>query len=99
MKFDELYKFMIESFNHDSEVVEEGASGHGDERAVRDLIKDSIKRKLIKPFPKETKAGWMLQSQVDNSQYLTHKGEKGFHDLRRYIQGLERVLKVVDNLK
>lgn len=84
---------MSETFNNDSEVIEEG-SGHGDEKLVINAIKDAIKKGLIKPFPKETKAGWMLQSQVDNSQHLTHKGEKGYHDLRRYLQGLERVSKV-----
>ena len=84
---------MSETFDNNSEVIEEG-SGHGDERIIKDAIKDAIKKGLIKPFPKETKAGWMLQSQVDNSQHLTHKGEKGYHDLRRFIQRLEKVSKL-----
>jgi hypothetical protein len=94
MKFNDLYQLMTETFNDDSEVIGEAHSGHGDERKIKDAIKEAIKKRLIKPFPKDTKKGWMLQSLVDNSQHLTHKGEPGYHDLRRYLEGLERVLKV-----
>ena len=93
MKFNDLYQLMTETFDNTSEVIEEG-SGHGDEKAVKNLIKIGIDKGLIKPFPKDTTDGWMLQSTVDGSQHLAHKGERGLHPLRRYLQGLERVSKV-----
>lgn len=68
-------------------VIEEGS--HGDKRALLKLLKGAIKRGLVRV--EDTKSGYMVKSLVDDSQYLTHKGEKGLHDLRRYLQRLERV--------
>lgn len=67
-------------------VVEEGS--HGDTKAILKLLKSATKRGLVSV--EDTKKGYMVKSLVDDSQYLTHRGEKGYHDLRRYLQKLER---------
>ncbi len=65
------------------DTIEEGKSGHGDEKAVINLMKQAIKDGLINV--KEVKNGWMIQSKVDSSQELIHRGERSFHYLRRFL--------------
>lgn len=77
-----LYDQILEEHS----MVEEG---HGDTLAVRKMLKIATKRGLVRV--EETKKGYMIKSLVDDSQYLTHRGEKGLHDLRRYLQKLEKV--------
>lgn len=68
------------------EPITEGKSGHGDEKAVRQLLKDAIKKGLV--TVKETNSGWLVKSTKDNTQEAIHKGERAFHYLRRYLQKL-----------
>ena len=76
-------KFDLQDY---TEIVYEGQSGHGDEKAVRNLLKDAIKKGLV--TAKETNNGWMVKSTKDSSQELIHKGERALHYLRRYLQKL-----------
>lgn len=37
MKFNDLYQLMCETFNNNSEIIEEG-SNHGDEKVIKNAI-------------------------------------------------------------
>jgi hypothetical protein len=68
------------------EVVEEGS--HGDTAAVKDMLKKGVKMGLVRV---ETKGkGYMVKSLIDDSQLLIHRGESGLHELRRYLQKLQK---------
>ncbi len=69
-----------------TELIYEGKSGHGDEKAVTNLLKDYIKKGLI--TVKDTNGGWLVKSTDGKSQEAIHKGERAFHYLRRYLQKL-----------
>lgn len=69
-----------------TEIIYEGRSGHGDEKAVRNLLKDAMTKGLI--TAKETDGGWLVKSTKDMSKESIHKGERAFHYLRRYLQKL-----------
>ena len=66
----------------EEETLEEGR-GHGDTKAVKKLMKQAINDGLVDI--KEVKKGWLVQSKVDDSQELIHRGEKAFHYLRRFL--------------
>lgn len=68
------------------EPITEGKSGHGDRKAVIQLLKDGVKKGFI--TAKETKNGVLVQSTKDSSQELIHWGEKAYHYLRRFLQKL-----------
>ena len=53
------------------------------------ILKDAIKKGLVDL--EEKKNGFMVKSRIDSSQFLIHKGEGGLHDLRRYLQKLEKL--------
>ena len=76
-------KFDLEDY---TEIIYEGKSGHGDIKAVLNLLKDAVGKGLV--TVKETNSGWMVRSTKDNTQELIHKGERAFHYLRRYLQRL-----------
>ena len=69
----------------------EEKTGHGNTRLIPELINAGIKKGILKPEVVEKNGGWMLRSAVDDTQYLTHKGEKGFHPFRRYLEYLTSV--------
>lgn len=69
-----------------SEIVNEGKSGHGDLKEIYKMIKNAISEGLVDT--KETKNGIMIKSLKDTSQLLLHPGERGIHDLRRYLNKL-----------
>lgn len=69
-----------------TELIYEGKTGHGDEKAVINLLKDYIKRGLI--TVKDTNGGWLVKSTDGKSQEAIHKGERAYHYLRRYLQKL-----------
>ena len=79
-------KFDIQDY---TEIIYEGKSGHGDEKAVKNLLKDAYKKGLIDY--EKTNGGWMVKSKVDNSQEAIHKGERAYHYLRRYLQKLQNL--------
>lgn len=83
-KDDESIRILYEDIYHESRQ-------HGNKKALINLIKTAIKKGLVRV--EDTRKGYMVKSLVDNSQYLTHKGEKGFHDLRRYLQRLDSLVK------
>lgn len=66
----------------------ESTSSHGSIKEVMKILKDAEKSGLVRL--EETKHGFMVKSNVDNSQFLIHKGDKAFHNLRRYLNGLKR---------
>lgn len=75
-------------------VVEEGKSGHGDEKAVLNSVKEGIASGLLDSEKcKRSKNGWLLYSAIDGSMTGIHNGERAFHYLRRYLEYLERVKK------
>lgn len=88
-RYSESYEHRF-ALNDYSKLIEEGASGHGDEKAVRELIKWGLTEGLIKNC-EATNKGWMLKSAKDDSQCLIHKGERSLHYLRRYLQRLEKL--------
>ncbi len=69
-----------------TQLIYEGKSGHGDEKAVTNLLKDYINRGLI--TVKDTKGGWLVKSTDGKSQEAIHKGERAFHYLRRFLKRL-----------
>jgi len=69
-----------------TQLIYEGKSGHGDEKAVTNLMSEYIKKGLI--TAKETKNGWMVRSTDGKNQETIHKGERAFHYLRRFLQKL-----------
>lgn len=69
-----------------TQLIYEGKSGHGDEKAVTNLLKDYVNRGLISV--KDTKNGWMVKSTDGVNQETIHKGERAFHYLRRFLQKL-----------
>ncbi len=71
-----------------SEIIEEAKRGHGDEKAVLNALKEAESSGLVRI--EEVKNGFMIKSNVDNSQHLAHKGDKGFHHLRRYLIKLSK---------
>lgn len=72
-----------------SEMVYEGTSSHGKVSDVLKMLKQAEKSGLVRI--EETKNGFMIKSNVDNSQHLVHKGDKAFHNLRRYLNGLQKI--------
>jgi len=60
-------------------IIYEGKSGHGDEKAVRELLKDAIKKELV--TVKETSHGWIVKSNKDSNQETIHRGERAFRYL------------------
>jgi hypothetical protein len=73
-------------FNYLQELINEG-SGHGDEKIVKQTLKDAYKKGLIDV--QDTKSGWIVKSKKDGSMETIHKGERAFHYLRRFLQKLE----------
>jgi hypothetical protein len=69
-----------------TEIVYEGKSGHGDQKAVQNMMNDAISKGLI--TAKETKGGWLLKSTDGVHQEAIHKGERALHYLRRFLQKL-----------
>lgn len=69
-----------------TQLIYEGKSGHGDEKAVTNLMSDYVKSGLI--TVKDTKSGWMVRSMDGKNQETIHKGERAFHYLRRFLQKL-----------
>jgi len=82
-------KFTIADY---TKLINEGQSGHGDVKAVRELIQQGVNNGLIKDV-KETKAGWILKSAVDSSMETIHRGEKNLHYIRRYLNNLASLKK------
>jgi len=81
-----IYEQSNDIFNYLEELINEG-SGHGDEKVVRQALKDAYKKGLIDV--QDTKNGWIVKSKVDNSMETIHKGERAFHYLRRFLQRIE----------
>ncbi len=82
----ELAEIVESVLKPEVEVVEEGS--HGDTKAVKDMLKKGVKMGLVRV---ETKGkGYMVKSLVDDSQLLIHRGESGLHELRRYLQKLQK---------
>lgn len=77
---------IYESNVKDDDVLEEGKSGHGDEKAVKKLLKSAIKDGLV--TVKETGHGWLVQSVNTPDQETIHKGERALHYLRRFLKKL-----------
>lgn len=69
-----------------TQLIYEGKSGHGDEKAVTNLLSEYIKKGLISA--KDTKNGWMVKSMDGKHQETIHKGERAFHYLRRFLKKL-----------
>jgi hypothetical protein len=65
----------------------EEKSGHGDEKSVKNLLRDAIKDGLVRV--KETKSGYMVQSLKTPHQELIHHGERSLHYLRRFLQKIQ----------
>lgn len=74
---------------YNESVVCKEARGHGDIKAVMSLLKQAMADELVRV--EETRNGYMVKSNVDESQYLIHKGDSALHNLRRYIQGLQKI--------
>jgi len=81
-----IYEQSNDIFNYLEELINEG-SGHGDEKIVKQALKDAYKKGLIDV--QDTKSGWIVKSKKDNSMETIHKGERAFHYLRRFLQKLE----------
>jgi hypothetical protein len=79
-------KIILENFY--DELVEEGKSGHGDVKAVRNMLFDAQKRGLV-DYREIGDGGWLVKSKVDKSAETIHKGERALHYLRRFLQRLE----------
>jgi hypothetical protein len=69
------------------EIIMEGS--HGDTAAVKNLIKKGERMGLIRSEP--TDKGWMIKSLVNNMQIAIHRGETGLHELRRFLQKLQKI--------
>ena len=69
-----------------TEIVYEGKSGHGDMKAVVNMMKDAEAKGLIKI--KDTKNGWMLFStkHPEFRPETIDRGERALHYLRRFLQ-------------
>jgi Ribonuclease G/E len=68
-----------------TEIIYEGKSGHGDVKAVTNMMKDAESKGLIKI--KDTKKGWMLFStQNPQMKETIDRGERALHYLRRFLQ-------------
>ena len=78
---------IVESVIAPTETIEEGS--HGDTAAVKDLLKKGEKMGLVRSELKGK--GYMVKSLVDDSQLLIHRGETSFHELRRYLQKLQKL--------
>jgi hypothetical protein len=74
-------KFDLQDY---TEIIYEGKSGHGDEKAVSNMLKDAIAKGLV--TVKETKGGWLVKSTDGLNQEAIHKGERALHYLRRFLQ-------------
>lgn len=81
--------YKIDISNLYSEIIEEAKRGHGDEKAVLNALKEAEAAGLVRI--EEVKNGFMIKSNVDTSQHLAHKGDKGFHHLRRYLTRLGKL--------
>ena len=79
---------MLEMGEICQEILEE-KRGHGDSKIINNILKDALKNGLIKI--KDTSHGFLVQSLVDDSQHLIHRGETSFHHLRRFLQKLEKL--------
>jgi hypothetical protein len=81
-----IYEQCNDIFNYlDDQIIYEG-SGHGDEKAVRNALKDAVAQGLV--TVQDTKNGWIVKSLKDNSMETIHRGERAFHYLRRFLQKL-----------
>ena len=81
-----IYEQCNDIFNYlDDQIIYEG-SGHGDEKAVRNALKDAVSQGLV--TVQDTKNGWIVKSLKDNSMETIHRGERAFHYLRRFLQRL-----------
>lgn len=69
-----------------TQIIYEGKSGHGDEKAVRNLLDEYIKKGMI--TVKDTKGGWLVKSTDGKVQEAIHKGERAFYYLRRFLRKL-----------
>ena len=81
-----IYEQTNDIFNYLEELLVEG-SGHGDEKVVKQALKDAYKKGLIEI--QDTKSGWIVKSKKDGSMETIHKGERAFHYLRRFLQRIE----------
>ena len=93
----ELYVEMVEGPTEEEvvegpteeEVVEEKSSSHAEFKEVMKILKVAMKKNLVDLIT--TKSGYMVKSLIDDSQFLIHKGGKGYHPLRRYLNNLSRI--------
>jgi hypothetical protein len=78
-------KFDLDDY---TKIIYEGKSGHGDVKAVHNMMKDAESKGLIKI--KETKNGWMLFStQNPQMKETIDRGERALHYLRRFLQKIQ----------
>lgn len=71
------------ALNDYTKIVYEGKSGHGDEKAVKKLLKQAVNQGLV--TYKDTNSGWMVKSLKGKSMETIHRGEKALHYLRRFL--------------
>lgn len=83
-----IYEQSSDIFEYLDELITEGS--HGDQKAVRKSLKDAYRKGLINV--EEIKNGWFVKSKKDNSMLTIHKGETAFHELRRFIQRLQKLV-------
>ena len=83
-EYDESEKEDLKDY---TKLIYEG-SGHGDEKVIKNALKDAVHKGLISVEP--TKKGWKVLSKVSQDQYVVDKGESSYHYLRRFLQKLEQ---------
>lgn len=81
-----IYEQVNDIFNYlDDQIIYEG-SGHGDEKAVRNALRDAVNSGLV--TVQDTKNGWIVKAKNSELMETIHRGERAFHYLRRFLQKL-----------
>lgn len=76
------------ALNDYTKLIDEGS--HGDKKAIAKILDQGIEQGLLKKVT-PTADGYMLYSAVDDSKFLSHRGENNYHYIRRYLEKLKKV--------